>query len=113
MLYDVWVEVGTVAAIIAIKARGDSRKSVQYERIREARELLASIRHAAENTRFSEANTLNRQLAAVTLSLDGDYPALRAMTDTTWDLATWPAGDIGGKYDRAIVELEDALKRLN
>src|SRR2546423_12723547 len=89
---DTWTEIGAVAAVIAAvgavvgvgvawwygkRSVGDAQKSITYDRLREARELVGKIKLMADNTHWNDASEAAGQLRSVVATIDTDRPHTR------------------------------------
>jgi hypothetical protein len=121
-----WEKVGTVAAVVAAlsavgalvvswiygrRASRQSTKAVTYERLREARELVSTIRRAGDNTRFPECNDACASLRAIVAVIGEDLPQTRRLTEVEWEVDLYPEFSVRAiaardEVDRVVQSLE-------
>ena len=124
---DGWTETGTIAAVAAAvaavvaiglswyyghRAVADSGRALRYERLREARDLINTIRVTADNSRFMESNEAAAKLRAVLVTLDGDLVATRKLANTEWGHQSYTDADLQGTVTAARAELEGVVASL-
>ncbi|HUK96232.1 MAG TPA: hypothetical protein VLV46_01135 [Gaiellaceae bacterium] len=122
-----WVVAGTVAAVAAAVAgvgailvawfyghgtSSDARKAVQYERLRDARDLINEMRRTGDNARFVDTNVAGRKLQSVVHALDGRFPATERLAAIEWGQAAWESEGLAAKSDAALDELDEAGRKL-
>jgi hypothetical protein len=120
---DAWAQVGAVGAVIAAlsamigvllsrRAATDSRTSVTYELLRDARELVDRVRLMGDNTRFDDCNEAAAKLRDVVAVVEVDLPATRKLASTKWDLEAYASEHFQQQVADARTELEIATHWL-
>ncbi len=122
-MVDAWTKAGAVAAVIAAgagiaavvygrRALGDARKAVTYDRLREARELVGSLRVAADNTRWTDVAEAAAQLGSVLAVIGVELPMTRRLAETEWNLTSYADPGLSNYVNAAREELEQFTRRL-
>ena len=124
---DTWTKVGTIAAVVAAGGtivaiavswwyghgvRGDSRKAITYDRLREARELVGEMDIKGSNVRWAECNEAGAQLRAVISTIDAELPNTKAIAEIKWSQEMWAEDDLPNRAAAARDELEQISRRL-
>jgi hypothetical protein len=118
-----WEKVGTIAAVIAAVAGGATfilsrralaraEKTVGYERLRDARELVATMLLNGDLTRFSQCNEAAAQLRAVITTIEAPLPETTKLASIEWDMDAYSEKGFQGYVNRARAELQEATAAL-
>jgi hypothetical protein len=118
-----WEKVGTVAAVVAAvtggatfflsrRALAHSKKTVLYERLRDARELVASMSLNGDNIRWAQCNEAGAQLRAVLTTIDMPLPETEKLASVEWSLDAYSEKGLQEHVGRARRELQEATRTL-
>jgi hypothetical protein len=122
-----WEKVGAVAAVAAaiagflswrvgVRANRAATASRRYERLAEARRLVADIRLMADNTYWDRCREAQAQLRSVLKVLRQDLPETRALAETEWNQETYSGTNdhpaLQSQVAAARAELEAATARI-
>ncbi|MGD0272512.1 MAG: hypothetical protein ABSB96_02105 [Gaiellaceae bacterium] len=118
-------KVGSIAAVVAAVAAVLSfaiawhfgrraKNAVKYERLREARDLVETIFHTGNNTRWPDCNEAASRLRALVAVAGLTLPHTRRLSETKWDMDSYRSEDgLQVQVGKARDELERAARSLS
>ena len=118
-----WEKVGTIAAVVAAltgaatfilsrRALTHSKKTVLYERLRDARELVGSMLLNGNNVRWAQCNEAGAQLRGVVASIGMPLAETSKLASVEWNLDAYNERGFQEFVTRAQRELQEATGRL-
>jgi hypothetical protein len=118
-----WEKVGTIAAIVAAlagvatfilsrRALTHSKKTVLYERLRDARELVGSMLLSGNNIRWDQCNEAGAQLRGVLAAIELPLPETAKLASVEWNLDAYNEKGFQEYVSRAQRELQEATGTL-
>jgi hypothetical protein len=94
------------------RALSHSKKTVIYERLRDARELVGSMLLNGNNVRWDQCNEAGAQLRGVVTSIGMPLPETSKLASVEWNLDAYNEKGFQGYVSRAQRELQEATGKL-